>query len=290
MTGLLVIGLDGLDCGFVEKWKMNTLKQSLYGKHYVGFSKILYTPILWGCFMTGRNVACKGYDLEVLKEKRKADIMPRFLRPIYKIRVKLFGKRKLRLRRLLVKMGAIEKYPPEVMPKDLIGETFIELAKHASRTTQIIEVPGYNERLNAKYRSTYSNFIFSPLSKKCKYLNEVMKDCSDRTSKAIDAVKNGYDVVFLYFPVPDVVHHLLFKGIKEIVQLRIKYGTIAKLVKPLLEEAYKRDYIALIVSDHGFDPEKYYHTDYGFWSLNIRTTWRPERITDFYPKILEWIE
>ena len=53
---LVILGLDGLDPHLVDRWEMDWFKQKVWGRHYVGFLKKLYTPIVWGCFLTGLNV------------------------------------------------------------------------------------------------------------------------------------------------------------------------------------------------------------------------------------------
>ena len=54
------------------------------------------------------------------------------------------------------------------------------------------------------------------------------------------------------------------------------------------------DVIILIVSDHGMqdsgDGITGNHSRHAFWSLNIKTTWKPNSITDFYSKIINWCE
>jgi len=30
------------------------------------------------------------------------------------------------------------------------------------------------------------------------------------------------------------------------------------------------------------------HSEHAFYSLNVRTEWKPKVVTDFYEKILEW--
>lgn len=287
---VLIIGLDGLDYRLVTRWNMDIFKQKIYGMHYVGFLKTLYTPIIWGCFLTGRDITREGYNLKVLKKKRSEEAFPRFLRPFYKLKKKLLGSRTFRMKEILRRLGLVKRYPPSIMPKDLLKKTFLEKVRAYGYSICAIEIPSYNERLNEKYRTLYINYISASLKKKLMFLQEVKKDCYSRIKQTLEAVMSGVDLIFVYLPLPDIGHHLLFKGIKERIALRIHYGEIRKMITPLIRKASSKEYLILVVSDHGFDIKKYTHSEYGFWSLNLDTDWRPEQIIDFYPKILEWID
>ena len=126
---LLIIGLDGLDYNIVLRWNLRDYLQEYYGKHYVGFACRLYTPILWGMFLTGINVEEHGYNLEKLKEKRSLEVWKySFLRKMYMFRKKIPIK-KLGIRPILVTLGLARKYPPSIMPDHLLRQTFIEELK-----------------------------------------------------------------------------------------------------------------------------------------------------------------
>ena len=70
----------------------------------------------------------------------------------------------------------------------------------------------------------------------------------------------------------------------------LELNQLARQIKDRLQ----KDTVMLIVSDHGMQASKDgitgTHSKYAFWSLNIKTDWKPKDITDFYPKILEWVK
>jgi len=106
---LLILGLDGLDYDLVTRWELKIFMQRVFGKHYIGDLRDLYTPIIWSCFLTGLNVEKHGYDLESLKRKRNIDAFKnKYLRALYLIRRKLPIK-KLGIRSLLVRFNLVEK-------------------------------------------------------------------------------------------------------------------------------------------------------------------------------------
>lgn len=281
---LLIIGLDGLDYDIILRWNLKNYLQKYHGKHYVGFACKLYTPILWSMFLTGINVEKHGYDLEKLKDKRTLESFKYgFLRKMYMLRRKIPLK-KLGIRPILSMLGLVRKYPSSIMPNYLIKQTFIEELKSRGFKTAAIEVPGYNEIVNEKYRSLYRKYIFKSLTEKLKFLREIINDCCNRVFKAQNLVLNGYDLVFVYLPLPDIAHHLLFKNLRETVELRKIYGKIMNIIKPLL--SLSKNYAILIVSDHGFNIKENYHSQWGFWSLNIKPPFKPYKITDFKELIL----
>lgn len=285
---LLIIGLDGLDYDLVTKWDLRVFKQKIYGKHYVGSANKLYTPILWGMFLTGLNVEKLGYNLNSLKEKRAMDSLKwSFLKKLYLIRKRVPVK-ELGLRKILVSLGLAKRYPASIMPEYLLKKTFLEKAKELSLKVCAIEVPGYNEEINEEYRSLCSMYVFKSLREKLSYINEIMGDCNRRILRSLNYVINYYDLIFVYLPLPDIAHHLLFKSLKEIVELRKIYGKLEKKIQQLTSYANMKDYAILIVSDHGFDMKNYYHSLWGFWSLNknIEIANKLKRITDFYDLIL----
>ena len=289
---LLIIGLDGLDHDLVERWRLAFYKQKHYGKHYVGFLKTLYTPIIWSCFLTGMDVTTQGYSLNQLRTKRSMDSLHPILRPIYKLRVKILRGRRLFVRGLLVRLRLVKAHPPSIMPKHLIKKTFLNIMEEEiGIKVYAIEVPGYNERINEKYRSEYIKLINATINEKLEYIKGVLADCEERIGSAIKGVADNYDTIFLYLPLPDIAHHLLFKGLTEITYLRQHYGKLSRMLEPLVDKASNKGYRILMVSDHGFDLNRYYHSDYGFWSINFDPPkwWKIESVLDFKENLLKLI-
>ena len=290
---ILIIGLDGLDPDLINKWNITFYKQKAYGKHYIGFLSTLYTPIVWSCFLTGIDVTKHGYSMGELRRKRAADGLHPILKPLYKLRRKILRNRKLFIRHLMVRLHLADAYPPSIMPAYLLRKTFLEiLQKDRGFKIRAIEIPGYNEKNNEQYRSEFSGLVTASINDKIGYLRKVLIDCENRVSLAIESINDGYDVVFVYLPLPDIAHHLLFKGLAEITRLRQHYGELADMLQPLVDKASDNNYRILIVSDHGFDLKKYYHSEHGFWSLNFNPPewWKISTILDFKANIIRLSE
>jgi len=176
------------------------------------------------------------------------------------------------------------------MPSHLIKQTFLEKLRLSGFRVIAIEVPGYNEKLNEKYRSIVKNYISKSISEKMEFVKEILQDCEERIERGKDYVSQGYDLVFVYLSMPDIAEHLFYKGIKDRIYLYSIHKKLEKLISPLLNMANENNYVSLIVSDHGFDFENYYHSDYGFYSLSKNIMWfKPRGITDFRNLIIRLI-
>ena len=83
-----------------------------------------------------------------------------------------------------------------------------------------VEVPGYNERNNGRYRGSNKGAISAAVCRKLEYIKGVLKDREKRVESAIKAVADSDDILFIYLSLPDIAHYLLFKGLTEITYLR----------------------------------------------------------------------
>ncbi len=290
---LLILGLDGLDPDLVERWRMDWFKQETYGRHYVGFFKDLYTPILWGSLLTGLNVEEHGYSMKELKEKRiREAFRSRLLYILYKLRTRILPKRRLGVRKIFVKMRLIDPYPPSVMPENLLRQTFLEELKSRGYRVVAIEVPGYNETRNEYYRSQLVELAGASFTKKKALIDEALEDTRERIAKTLSFIDEGYDLVFMYTPLPDIALHLAVKPTLHVkTWLRTIHRRLYDTISEAIRHAKERNYAVLIVSDHGFNLEKNYHSDYGFWSLSIRppTWWNINTILDFKKNIVKLV-
>ncbi len=293
MVNILIIGLDALDPILVNKWKLNWFKQKFWGKHYVGFFKTEYTPIIWSSFLTGTNVEELGFDLDSIKNMRTRKMFKNtLLYYLYLIRKRLPVKR-LGLRQLLIKANLIDRYIPENMPEELLSKTFLDELRREGYKVVGIEIPGYNEKKNIEYRFDLPNYLSKPLKERNIFIEQILKDISLRIQTAINYVKEEYNLVFVYSPLPDEAFHLVDKiNIQTLLWLRRIHYKLYKTIKPLIEQAIENEYVILILSDHGFDLKKHDHSDYGFWSLNIYPPewWSIKTILDFKENIIKLLK
>jgi len=284
---LVIIGFDGLDPDLVEKWEMEWFKLKVWGRHYVGFFKYTYTPIVWGSFLTGVNVEEHGYDIESLRRKRSEDALKySILKSLYRLKSRLVPF-KLGLRKVLVRLGLAYEYPPSIMPKKLLRMTFTEELKSLGYRVAVIEVPAVNESRNEYYRGMVPKAIGNALLRDA-LVDEAIADTGTRISKAMGYVVNGYDLVFVYSPLPDIAFHLAPKPrLNDVLWLRVTHYRLWCIVERLVRTAINRGYAVLIVSDHGFDLRNYDHSKWGFWSLSTNWNCYIKTILDFKRCILK---
>jgi len=261
---LLIIGLDGLDYNLTLRWGFRGLLQSFHGRFHVGDISILYTPLIWSSILCGFNVEERGYDYERAVERSMG-----FLGLLRGFKRRIFGeKRFFRLRRLLFKLGLVKSV--FIMPENLLKDTFLEVVRSRGFRVFVVEVPGYNERVNGLFRIRMHELVLSEkLSDKLSFIEDVKRDAINRLERTRDAL-NNYDLVMCYLPLPDLAHHLFFRGVKSKVRMHGVYSWLeVKVNEYLLREAYKLGFNVLILSDHGFDMKRYTHSEYAFWSCNV---------------------
>jgi len=288
MGKLLILGLDGLEISYVEKLRLKYFMQKEYGTHYIGFMNKYYTPLIWGSFLTGLHVEWYGYNYDQCLTKRQLEALPSILRPLYKIKKKILGSRKLGIRDLLQKLGIANPYPPSILPENLLKLTFPEILKELGYKVVCIEVPGYNEQTGEYWRGLISQYFTKSLQSRYEVLKKVLDVSKERLEKAIYYMLMKYDLIFIYVPIPDLFHHLLYssKSWREKVKLINLYLELHDACKKVIDFAYDKNYKVLIVSDHGFDENVYHHSECGFWSVNFELPFKPRTVLDFKKLIL----
>ena len=279
-----VLAFDGLEYNLVEKWKLNSLKQKVYGKYpipkacwikttdFMG-NRIYepWTPLVWTAFLTGKlpnQLQIGEYTLGRRKSKL-ANLLRTF---IIKFGLSYYWvnlRNHLRLTRI-INIIAGERETSKIP----IEQTFLKNKKHA-----IINFPMLSDgwSLNFPYGATEKIII------------QTYHQQFDNLSKQLlDKLQQPWQILVYYTRLLDVVGELAYGNKLELMKAYFKANWLTYKVKQKLPA----DTILLVISDHGMQPFKGKygkHTNYGFWSLNIKTDWKPKTITDFHPKIIEWV-
>ena len=284
---ILILGVDGLEYDLVKKWNLKNLMQKTYGSIKIGeeygvatapvwrrekpVKKIPYTPIVWTSFLTGRKPEEHGV--------REMQAYNPILDRVRKLPVISWVKNK---RKLFWKIGV----KPKIVSKEYYKyTTFFDECKSSKAIYFIM----YNQ----------PTWIWRRMQETAKYLGGkyTVDDLVDRIwevymlrrEKLMSSLNQSWRLIGVYFETVDWLGHLWFVTNKlGLYKAYKKFDNLVKQLKTMVGE----DTIILIVSDHGMqdsgDGVTGNHSDHNFWSLNIETSWRPNDITDFYPKILEW--
>lgn len=76
---IFVLGLDGLDCGFVEQWKLKHLLQVEHGEVSVPVDAEKHVPLspeVWASFLCGKNVKATFKRVQGKRRKFNVGFMP----------------------------------------------------------------------------------------------------------------------------------------------------------------------------------------------------------------------
>ncbi|MHA1832519.1 MAG: hypothetical protein ACTSV7_00890 [Candidatus Baldrarchaeia archaeon] len=110
--------------------------------------------------------------------------------------------------------------------------------------------------------------------------------------QTLRAIREDWDLLMAYTRLLDTIGELCYGKFLAPFKAYTACNRFVGEVKSRLDD--EKETVFLIVSDHEmerFGNTPYgKHSDHGFYSLNIKTEWKPKFITDFFPKILEWLE
>ena len=277
---VFILALDGLEYDYVIKWNLKNLMQKTFGKFEIspnyftfeGGVAIPYSPLVWASFITGvppesHNVnGFWQYDNKILEIVRKFPLI-----------LKIRGKR-----RILSRTG-ITPNLQRVKQKTIFEKVNPSIA---------IDVVGYNA--NEKTRK----MMF-----KIKSIDEFITISNKFFLAKIDyfwtLVDEPWKLFMYYINHVDHMSHCT-----ELTKLKYLYQYMDYFAKKIKNHIKNHigDCIFLIVSDHGFEKTDKYvgvanllkgppqvHSKHAFYSLNINTKWKPNHVTDFMPRILEWV-
>lgn len=109
--------------------------------------------------------------------------------------------------------------------------------------------------------------------------------------QTLNTVKNGeWDLLVSYTRILDVVGHIRYGRFIDLFKAYNICNRYVSEVKKLLDN----NTICLVISDHGmkrFNKTIYgVHSDHGFYSINIDTSWSPHTMLDYYPQIVKWLK
>jgi predicted AlkP superfamily pyrophosphatase or phosphodiesterase len=274
MPKVFILALDGLEYDLVKAWKLTNLLQVQYGKikissEYLCGEGVPYTPIVWTSFITGKK-----------PDEHKIEdwwTYGRFLDWLRKKPPLIWIKGK---RRFLLKFGL---KPKVVTKKQWKNNT--ETVFDAVKPSIPLFIPAYNEPTEPHIR------LSEAIGKSIKeYEKTIWQIHQWRVNETFKHLNETWKLFMVWFELADLLGHVYF--VRNRRKLTFAYEQLDKLASQIKKHLPK-NCIFLIVSDHGMrdsgDGMTGNHSDHAFWSLNSETDWEPKDITDFYPKILEWV-
>lgn len=268
---VFILALDGLEYDLVKLWNLSGLKQKAYGRielremYFHPEAKVPWTPYIWSSFISGKH-----QDVKIVFTYGK--IIDRLRKhPLFRW---IKGKR-----RLFWRIGLTPK-------AEQIGRIKEQTIFDSVSPSIAIDVPTYNEPLEhwKIHELIWTKGIET-------YENKILKIFNEKRKKVFLSVTEEWKLFMAYFKIADLAGHIYI--CKRLGKLRKIYEDLNNLTFKL-KGRLSENSVFLIVSDHGMIPSddgvSGTHSTHAFWSLNIKTNWKPKDITDFHPKILEWIE
>jgi len=273
-TRVFILGLDGLEHDFVERWNLTHLKQFEYGKIHVPVQEkvdVPITPEVWAAFLTGKYV-----HVDFARNKPSFAYiclinLLRFFRRYINLSLGLGGKIRENIPARLWKPYIVGFQP-------LKEKTFLDLIN----SKKIINVPFYNYD-NAVY-VVIRNFEERKFSLKetIERLKATYEEGKEQILHEAEKSQN-VSVTFAYMHFPDALQHFLFTRPLEIRRLYMDLNNYVSVLKSKIKDST----LFLIVSDHGFNLVTGTHSKHGFYSSNRALNPKPKQITDFYRIILQ---
>jgi len=272
---LVILGIDGLEYGFVERYNLSNIMQEDYGKTDLSDFDIIVTPPIWASFLTGRIYKDIMYPFKESIRRNKSPWWRAF-KAIYN-KIPLVS-RKFALKLLTNPMRSTLDY---LKRKDV--ETILE-----EFNSWFLTIPSYND-VHDPYASHLLREGIKELTKKGRFENKsiefesyIFKNFSIRKERLLASLNDNYKLWFFYTDLLDALSHLFISD-------RIRMMKYYSEIDQLIAEVYKRvsnSSVIFVVSDHGMRRVGRIgdHSDHGFWSVNKRlgNISRNPKPTEFY--------
>jgi len=262
MLKVFVLALDGLDYDMVVDWRLKHLMQKQYGRIESIINKQLGVPTspqVWGSFITGQVQQIDSWHIynKTLEWIRRKS-------PLKWIK----GKRKLSIR--------LGMKPSIIGRKHIVGRTLFDVVPKSIA----INVPTYNPKA--------SEFIHLMETKLKVGVEAWEKECYELHHRTVEEIFKKIDgewnLFMVWIPIADQLGHLGRKA-----KMKTMYRKL-NLLAYNISLACPENTLLIIVSDHGIEflPDGTGgHTNYAFYSFNMKLDWELTKITDFYQFIME---
>lgn len=272
---ICILGYDALEIELVEKFDFPNLKQAEYGKNDISDFETIFTPILWGSFLTGENLE------PYFREEEGSKFLQKVVQSPYRFLKKNFsGKMAVSIKDYLGKLGLVDRVKGEVKSQnvtmDLNRKTIFDFADDSMG----INIPSFNKKRSKE--TSMKDRIEGKISDS--EFQEGVWSCFEKTEEEL--LENlDKDLIMAWFGPADWIGHV-YRGNIEVMEET--YSVLNRLAGTVKD---RFDGLVLIVSDHGMKRLGDYgdHTDmnYGFYSSSIEMGLENPKITDFYEIIKE---
>ena len=281
---VFILAIDALEYDLVEKFRLNNLKQTEYGKIDVSEfrryhpSSELWTPLIWASFISG-----------VMPEKHKVGAYHRWNSDLLQ-RVSTISK-EIGLNKILSKLGFLSLFSSKTRPfnhadwKKTGPKTIFDYASNPIA----LGVPSYSyDKQIMKNKSLTKHVLEKSITEK-QFEKIVMKTYRERCELAFSLLRRDWDLFMFYIHgISDLFGHLFLGDVKKMLKAYLELNYLVGRIKKQIEGKV----LFLIISDHGmvnlgtygtYKSKKYgEHSNHAFYSINTRLELRNPKITDFF--------
>ena len=262
---VFILGIDALEYSLVEEWNLKYLKQKEYGKTIVPLTKTGVgshpaTVVVWSCFITGKEPIDMGYETIKIPKRDKLDDL------YWSIKTR-FPKSEKILYYFHRKKRSTTPTRSNIKAPTLFDNPNINSIH--------MHIPVYDNDAFPEYRGVGTYRAVSDKYYRKIYEKGCLKEFDERTEEVYNLLDKDWDISMQYFFLLDGIQHVFFHNKLKIMDYYMKFNNfVANLTKKIDD-----DDIILIISDHG--QKKGIHTDYGFYSSNIKLNLKKPKIYDF---------
>jgi hypothetical protein len=271
---VFILALDGLEYDLVVKWQLRHLLQRTFGRFEVDKKYFIwkggfgapYSPLIWASFVTGQPPTIHGVDGFWTYRSRFLD----FARKLPFV-AKIGGKR-----RYLSKLGL----KPSLRDRqDLKVKTMFDVVTPSTA----IDVVSFNPMEDLRRRQSAAKTIDE-------FMEFAFHKFRIKKEILLEQLSKPWKLFMFYVALTDHAGHCLRAG-----KLKLIYQAMDALAAEIKEII--GPCIFLVVSDHGMTTRRWrkeygtrlhVHSKHAFYSLNIKSEWKPSDAVDFYDKILHW--
>ncbi len=272
---ICILAYDALEIDLIEKFDFPNLEQKEYGKVDISDFYTVFTPILWGSFLTGENLE------PYFREEEGSGFLKKIFRSPYKfLKKNVSGKIAVSTKHHLGKLGLVDRVKGTVksqnVSKDLKKKTIFDNVGDSIG----INIPSFSKKRSKE--TSMKEMIEDKISDS--EFQEGVWNCFKKTKKEL--LQNlDKDLVMAWFGPADWMGHV-YRGNMEV--MKETYSVLNDLAGTVKN---RFDGLVLIVSDHGMKRLGNYgdHTDmnYGFYSSSVELGLKNPKMTDFYDIIKE---
>ena len=218
-----ILGIDGLEYDFVEKYDLKNLKQVQYGKSRVIFEgqkkKIPYTPVIWSSFLSGKHPDEHKVNTDKVWKSRLPDIAAKIEKYFdRKLGIKLIPHKWIN-KNFARKLGF--KYRP-MRVDDLKHDTIFDFVGNSVA----LSVPCYSEK--EETLELREIMVSEAQGKKTDLKEKAWKVYREKRKEFLDKLKNeNWSLFMVHIYLVDALSHTYYYDQDYIKSLLVEMNNLA---------------------------------------------------------------